>query len=120
MPPFLLEFSEEALVKNVFKQRLWEQGAQERSTFDVVKDMWDCCLALDEEKFNLLLDYHGPHTVAWEEAMRSLRDQNITLKELLNLANALYSEQENKNITVDGSIKVYDLLMSTVGNLPKN
>jgi len=119
MPPFLLEFSEEALVRNVFKQRLWEQGAQERSTFDVVKDMWDCCLALDEEKFNILLDYHGPHTVAWEEAMRTLRDKNITLKELLNLANALYSEQENKNIMVDGSIRVYDLLMSTVGNLPK-
>lgn len=119
MPPFLLEFSEEALVKNVFKQRLWEQGAQERTTFDVVKDMWDCCLALDEEKFNILLDYHGPQTVAWEEALRTLRDKNLTLKELLNLANAFYAEREDKSITVDGSINVYDLLMSTVGNLPQ-
>ncbi|HBC93746.1 MAG TPA: hypothetical protein DCZ10_12850 [Pelotomaculum sp.] len=118
MPPFIFEFSEETLVKNVFKQRLWEQGAHERTTFDIVKDMWDCCLALDEEKFNILSDYHGPQTVAWEKAMRTLRDKNLTLKELLNLDNSFYSEREDTNITVDGSINVYDLLMSTLGSLP--
>jgi len=51
--------------------------------------------------------------------MRTLRDKNLTLKELLNFDNAFYSEREDTSITVDGSINVYDLLMSTVGNLPR-
>lgn len=54
MPPFLLEFSEEALVKNVFRQRLWEPGAQYRDYYPVVRDMWSCCMALDAEKFEAL------------------------------------------------------------------
>ncbi|WP_170292149.1 hypothetical protein [Heliobacterium mobile] len=39
MPPFMLDFSEEALVKNVFKQRIWERGAQ-GETRDIVNSMF--------------------------------------------------------------------------------
>jgi hypothetical protein len=120
MPPFILEFSEEALIKNVFKQRLWEKGAQERTTFDVVKDMWECCLILDEEKFNFLLDYHGPQTLEWDKVMRTLRDNNLTLKELLNIENNISSlKQTGTKIMADGSINVYDLLMSMVKRIPQ-
>ncbi len=119
MPPFILEFSEEALVKNVFKQRLWEKGAQERTTFDVVKDMWECCLILDEEKFRTLSDYHGPHTVVWDQVMRMLRDSELTLTQLINLNDIYYLESEKSSyITVDGSANIYNLLMSSLGNLP--
>lgn len=54
MPPFLLEFSEEALVKNVFRQRLWETGADRRDYYPVAHDMWSCCLDLDAEKFEAM------------------------------------------------------------------
>lgn len=49
MPPFLMEFSEEALIKTVFRQRLFEKGAQ-GATVDVVSDMLNACMQIDEEK----------------------------------------------------------------------
>lgn len=120
MPPFLLEFSEEALIKNVFRQRLWEQGAQ-GATIDVVNDMWNCVLQIDEEKWRFLEDYHGRDTIRWEKVMRTLRDKNLTLRDLLDRANEGYTmvEIEDKSfIKVDPNLNVYDLLMNTLGKLP--
>lgn len=120
MPPFLLEFSEEALIKNVFRQRLWEQGAQ-GATIDVVNDMWNCVLQIDEEKWRFLEDYHGRDTVRWEKVMRTLRDKNLTLRDLLDQANEGYTmvEIEDKSfIKVDPNLNIYDLLMDTLGKLP--
>lgn len=108
MPPFLMEFSEEALIKNVFRQRLFERGAQ-GATVDVVSDMWECCVALDQEKWETLKDYHGPHTVAWEKAMRTLRDKNYTLKDVLALAGESVEQAD------PATLSLYDLLMQTVG-----
>lgn len=78
MAPFILEFSEEALVTKVFVQRLWERGVEGRDTADVVRDMWMCCRSLDRGKFETLRDYHGSHTVIWEDGMRALRDSATT------------------------------------------
>lgn len=108
MPPFLMEFSEEALIKNVFRQRLFERGAQ-GATVDVVSDMWECCVALDQEKWETLKDYHGPHTVAWEKAMRTLRDKKYTLQDVLALAGQSAEQAD------PATISLYDLLMQTVG-----
>ncbi len=49
MPPFLMEFSEEALIKTVFRQRLFEKGAQ-GATVDVVSDMLEACLKIDRDQ----------------------------------------------------------------------
>lgn len=108
MPPFLMEFSEEALIKHVFRQRLFERGAQ-GATIDVVNDMWECCLALDREKWETLYDYHGPHTVAWEKAMRTLRDKRYTLKQLCEMAGI---DPENTDLA---ELDLYQLLLQTVG-----
>ncbi len=108
MPPFLLEFSEEALIKNVFRQRLFERGAQ-GATVEVVSDMWECCCALDPEKWETLKDYHGPHTVAWEKAMRTLRDKRLTLQQLLEMAGKDPARTDWRELDL------YELLMQTVG-----
>lgn len=114
MPPFLMEFTEEALAKSVFRQRLWEQGAQ-GATVDVVNDMYNCVLQIDSHKWETLLDYHGPHTVAWEKAMRTLRDKKYTYSDLLELA-----MKNDKTLTLESfeGISIHDLLISTVGKLP--
>lgn len=91
MPPFLLEFSEEALIKSVLRQRLWEQGAQ-GATVDVVNDMWNCLLEIDHEKWTFLEDYHGQHTVSWEKAMRTIRDKKITVGDFIFEAEKKFAE----------------------------
>lgn len=108
MPPFLMEFSEEALIKSVFRQRLFERGAQ-GATVDVVADMWECCMALDSQKWETLKDYHGPHTIAWEKAMRTLRDKEYTIADVLALAGQSVEEADLS------STQLYDLLLQTVG-----
>jgi hypothetical protein len=121
MPPFLMEFTEEALAKTVFRQRLWEQGAQ-GATVDVVNDMYKAVLQIDAHKWETLLDFHGPHTVAWEKAMRTLRDKQYTLEDILTLGKVEYNTatdgDESRTIEVDASFNLYDLLISTVGKLP--
>jgi hypothetical protein len=108
MPPFIMEFSEEALIKNVFTQRLFEKGAQ-GGTVEVVNDMIECCLAIDREKWETLIDYHGPHIAAWEKVMRTLRDKPITLGQFKEL----FTEQEKGE-------SVYDLLMRVYGKQAKS
>lgn len=116
MPPFLLEFSEEALIKNVFTQRIFERGAQ-GATVDVVKDMWACVMKIDEEKWTKLFDYHGPHMVAWEKTMRTLRNRNYSFGDLLDMAQeeGLVDLSTEYNLN---ELNVYDILMATVGKIP--
>ncbi|AEJ42911.1 hypothetical protein [Alicyclobacillus acidocaldarius] len=109
MPPFLLEFSEEALIKHVFRQRLFERGAQ-GATVEVVSDMLKACLAIDEEKWTFLIDYHGPHIQQWQKAMRTLRKERLSLRQLAEMENLSPEEALDADL--------YDLLMATVGKLP--
>lgn len=89
MAPFVLEFSEEALVKKVFKQRLWEEGVGNRPAAMVLRDMWECCLEVDRKKFSTLYEYNGSHIEDWEECMRTLRDSRAPAHELLNYLRSL-------------------------------
>ncbi|MCL6547970.1 MAG: hypothetical protein K6T30_03570 [Alicyclobacillus sp.] len=109
MPPFLLEFSEEALIKSVFRQRLFQRGAQ-GATVEVVSDMLEACLMLDREKWTFLMDYHGPHVEQWEKAMRTLRKERPSLADLAEGLGIPPGEA----LTMD----LYELLMATVGKLP--
>lgn len=120
MPPFLMEFSEEALIKNVFTQRIFERGAQ-GATVDVVKDMWNIVTQIDPEKWEALYEYHGPHIQSWKKAMRTLRDKDLSFGDLLTMAiKEGYGESDPDNpdrFDMD-SIPAYEALMSTVGKLP--
>lgn len=109
MPPWLMEFSEEALIKTVFRQRLFEKGAQ-GATVEIVADMLQACLGIDEVKWNFLIDYHGPHIEQWEKAMRTLRKEQHTLADIAAI----------RGISVEEALAkpLYDLLIETVGKLP--
>jgi hypothetical protein len=109
MPPFLMEFSEEALIKTVFRQRLFEKGAQ-GATVEVVSDMLNACLKVDPDKWNFLIDYHGPHIAQWEKAMRTLRKEGYTLGHI--------AQQAEVSLEEALEMPLYDLLIRTVGKLP--
>jgi hypothetical protein len=126
MPPFLLEFSEESLIKSVLRQRLWEQGAQ-GATVDVVNDMWQCLLQIDKEKWEFLEGYHGQDTIKWEKSMRTLREKDYTVTDFIDLCieagliptvDIGMDEEENGKVYDLENAKLYDLIMATVGKLP--
>ncbi|MFD1673350.1 hypothetical protein [Alicyclobacillus fodiniaquatilis] len=109
MPPFLMEFSEEALIKTIFRQRLFEKGAQ-GATVDIVSDMLNACMLLDEEKWTFLIDYHGPHLQQWEKAMRTLRKEQCTIGDIATKLELPLEQVLQMNL--------YDLLLESVGKLP--
>lgn len=115
MPPFLYEYGEEALV-NIFKQRLWQSGAQ-GATKEIVQDMYECMKKIDEEKWEFLRDYHGTHTDQWKIVMRHLREKRYSVGDMLtsleerNLINT--SDEHELN-----HIDLYDALMTIWGDMP--
>ncbi|MCW2279289.1 FAD-dependent thymidylate synthase [Heliophilum fasciatum] len=111
LPPFMFDFSEEALVKNVFQQRLWEPGAQ-GETKEIVQNMFEAVRELDPEKWDFLREYHGEHMTAHKRAMRKLREQRPSLGELVNKEKA----QGEDILTLD----VYKLIMEKMGKAPKS
>jgi hypothetical protein len=120
LPPFQFDFSEEALVKHIFRQRIWEKGAQ-GETADVVHDMWQAVRSLDPEKWDLLYDYHGPHIVSHLKAMRTLRDKQMTLGQLLEEAQAKgLSKEPIETLEQLQNVNLYEWLMGTVGRIPKS
>jgi len=116
MPPFLLEFSEEALIKSVFRQRLFEPGAQ-GATAEIVQDMLDSVFALDREKWEVLVDYHGPHIPRWRRAMRRLRDEKLTAEEVFRRYGFPVDEADEW-VRIPKGVSLYDVLLETVGKLP--
>lgn len=46
VPPFIMDFSVEALMTKVFPQRLWERSVAERDSGSVAREMWECCCRL--------------------------------------------------------------------------
>jgi hypothetical protein len=71
LPPFQFDFSKEALAKNLFKQRVWQAGAQ-GETREIVEDMLACCKAIDHEKWAKLADAVGKPMVH-HRVMKALR-----------------------------------------------
>jgi hypothetical protein len=114
MPPFLLEFSEEALIKHVFRQRLFEKGAQ-GATVDIVSDMLECCLKIDKEKWTALIDYHGPHIEQWKKTMRTIRKERPSLGDLFQ--KAAPDSSYVREAWLD-EVDLYDLLIEHYGKLP--
>lgn len=115
MPPFLYEFSEEALV-HIFQQRLWEPGAQ-GATKEIVTDMLECVRTLDPEKWEFLQDYHGPHIRQWLKVMRTLRDKRASIADVMNALekrNILPVTDEHNLHHID----LYDAIMTVYGNMP--
>ncbi|WJJ55314.1 hypothetical protein QB910_000070 [Dabrowskivirus KKP3916] len=110
MPPFMMEFTEEALIKNVFKQRLFEKGAQ-GATQEVVADMLKALHMIDPEKWERLEDYHGTHIQRWEKAMRTMRNKRPTVEDFY---------QSIKGMAMGDFLQadLYELVLEQYGKLP--
>jgi len=114
MPPFLYEFSEEALV-HIFQQRLWEPGAQ-GATKEIVNDMLNCVSILDQAKWEVIQDYHGPHIRQWNKVMRTLRDKPASIGKLLTAleSRGIIETKDEQNLE---HIDLYTAIMTVYGNM---
>lgn len=80
---FVYQFNFLTLGESLFKQRIWEKGAQ-GNTVKVVKGMFELCYNIDPELWNTFYEYKGTPALEWEEVRKKLKKQNFTVHQLLN------------------------------------
>lgn len=82
MNKFAFQFNFLTLGQSLFKQRLWEKGAQ-GNTVKVVQGMYELCKYYDEELWDTFYESYGVPHVQWEEVRRKLTKQQPTLNDLM-------------------------------------
>jgi hypothetical protein len=104
MNPFVYQFNFLTLGQAVFKQRLWEKGAQ-GNTVRVVQGMYELCNHIDSELWGTFYEYVGTPSIEWSEVRKRLKKKNYTLDDL-------YNDTLNK---VDENTSVVDYLLRKFG-----
>jgi PAS domain-containing protein len=80
---FVYQFNFLTLGQSLFKQRIWEKGAQ-GNTVKVVQGMYELCKYMDEELWNTFYEWYGEPASEWVEVRRKLKKQKMTVNEFVN------------------------------------
>lgn len=113
MNPFVYQFNFVTLGESIFKQRIWEKGAQS-NTAKVVKGMYELCKMMDEDLWNTFYEYNGTPALQWEEVRKNLNKKGVTVHQLLN---ELYSKANDPESGQDPNETVVEYLVKRSGGL---
>lgn len=83
MNPFVYQFNFVTLGESLFKQRLWEKGAQ-GNTVKVVEGMFELCRTVDCELWETFYEYKGTPALQWGEVGKRLKKERLTVGQLVN------------------------------------
>jgi len=90
---FVFQFNFVTLAESVFKQRIWEKGAQ-GNTVKVVKGMCELVHFMDNELWETFYDWYGEPATSWVEVRRKIQKEKITVNQLI----------ENLQLAVEGKL----------------
>lgn len=82
MNPFVYQFNFLTLGESLFKQRIWEKGAQ-GNTVKVVQGMYELCKHMDTELWDTFYEYKGTPALEWAEVRKRLKKKEFTLGDLI-------------------------------------
>lgn len=100
---FVYQFNFLTLAESLFKQRIWEKGAQ-GNTIKVIKGMWELVRSIDAELWDTFYEWYGEPATNWVEVRRKLKKKNITLKEFVEIVG-----------NIDGDVPLETILVATYG-----
>ena len=92
--PFVYQFNFVTLGESIFKQRIWEKGAQ-GNTVKVIEGMFELCRHMDCKLWDTFYEYKGTPVLEWEEARKKLKKEKLTVHQLLNELHALALDPES-------------------------
>lgn len=84
MNPFVYQFNFLTLGESLFKQRIWEKGAQ-GNTVKVVKGMFELCHQVDPELWDTFYEHFGEPALEWKEVKRKLKKKELTMHQLVKI-----------------------------------
>lgn len=113
MNPFVFQFNFVTLGESVFKQRIWEKGAQS-NTAKVVQGMFELCKHMDEDLWNEFYEYHGTPAVQWEEVRKKIKKEGLTVGQLFDELHEVVKDPERGQ---NGNKLLVDYLVERSGGL---
>jgi hypothetical protein len=84
MNPFVYQFNFLTLGESLFKQRIWEKGAQ-GNTVKVVQGMFELCRMVDTELWDTFYEYKGTPAIEWEEVRKRLNKKGVSVSDMWRL-----------------------------------
>lgn len=90
---FVYQFNFLSLGQAVFKQRIWEKGAQ-GNTVKVIQGMYELCKHMDEELWNTFFEWHGTPSTEWTEVRRKLKKKKYNVRDLINILQEFNSDDD--------------------------
>lgn len=103
---FVFQFNFLTLMQAVFKQRIWEKGAQ-GNTVKVVQGMYELVHSVDPELWETAYEWFGTPATAWVEIRRKLKKKKVTLRDFMNTW---------PDFDFDSNDKLEDVLTKLYGN----
>lgn len=79
---FVYQFNFVTLGESIFKQRVWEKGAQ-GNTVKVIEGMFELCRTVDCELWETFYEYKGTPAIEWEEVRKRLNKNKLTIKDIM-------------------------------------
>lgn len=109
--PFVFQFNFVTLGESMFKQRLWEKGAQ-TNTAKVVQGMFELCQYMDPELWGAFYKYKGTPALGWEEVRKRLVKKDVSLSEFKEEIDEVVLGQNGNSSLVEYLTKKYGGLHS--------
>ncbi|ARK23589.1 hypothetical protein SporoP37_02035 [Sporosarcina sp. P37] len=103
MNTFVFQFNFLTLGQSVFKQRIWEKGAQ-GNTEKVVQAMYELVEFMDSQLWTTFYEWCGKPSTDWVEVRRKIKKKNISLADFVEQAR-----------NAEGNILLEDLLVELYG-----
>jgi hypothetical protein len=92
--PFTYQFNFVTLGESLFKQRIWEKGAQ-GNTVKVIKGMFELCQTVDCELWDTFYEYKGTPSIEWGVVRKRLKKEGLTVSQLFNELYTLLPDAES-------------------------
>lgn len=96
---FVFQFNFLTLGQAVFKQRIWEKGAQ-GNTVKVVQGMWELVQSVDPDLWNTFYEWFGTPATEWTEVRRKIKKKNVMLGDFIQLADK-YAIDTHEQVTLE-------------------
>lgn len=81
---FVYQLNFLTLMQAVFKQRIWEKGAQ-GNTVKVIQGMFELVHSVDPELWDTAYEWFGTPATEWTEVRRKLKKKNYTTQQVIEL-----------------------------------
>ena len=113
MNPFVYQFNFVTLGESIFKQRIWEKGAQS-NTAKVVEGMFELCKYMDEPLWQMFYEHKGSPALQWEEVRKKLKKEGLTIGQLYDELDKVFLDPDKSQ---NGNRLLVDYLVERSGGL---